>query len=249
VKSSSANSAERFAPQPDEERELLIQEFIPKIKYLASRLSATLPTGLTMDDLISAGVLGFMDALDKYDASRNARLTTYAEFRIKGAMLDEIRSMQWGSRGMKKKISDVKNAYAELDKRLGRHAEEEEVARYLGLTLEEFHKQMSEAGMAVLLNFEDLLPEGDNEMDIMECIPGTDNSDPLTDMNFSDLKRVLGREIDSLPEKERLVMTLYYYEEMTMKEIGQVLGLTESRVCQLNAQALMRLRGKMQDFR
>ncbi len=235
----------------ESERDLLVQEFIPKIKYLASRLSATLPTGLSMDDLISVGVLGLIDAIDKYDASRNARLTTYAEFRIKGAMLDEIRSMQWGSRGMKKRMSDVKKAYSALEKRLGRHAEEDEVADYLGLSLEEFHKQTSEAGMSVLLNFEDLLPSGgDGDMDIMECISdGKKKEGPAAAMDLLEVKSILGKQIDNLPEKERMVMTLYYYEEMTMKEIGAVLSLTESRVCQLNAQALLRLKDKVEILR
>lgn len=250
MKQASGRVKEKERPRTaEEERELLVQEFVPKIKYLASRLSMALPTGLTADDLISAGVLGLMDAMEKYDAGRNARLTTYAEFRIKGAMLDEIRSMQWGSRGMKKRISDVKKAYGALEKTLGRHAEEEEVAEYLGLTLEEFHKQMSDSSAGVLLNFEDLLPNDDNDMDIMECIPGANNEDPLTAMNLSELKTIMGREIDTLPEKERLVMTLYYYEEMTMKEIGLVLNITESRVCQLNAQALMRLKSKLAELR
>jgi len=231
----------------ERERELLVQEFIPKIKYLASRLSATLPTGLGMDDLISVGVIGLIDAIDKYDASRNARLTTYAEFRIKGAMLDEIRSMQWGSRGMKKRMSDVKKAYSTIEKRLGRHAEEDEVADYLGLSLEEFHKQTSEAGMSVLLNFEDLLPSGgDGDMNVMECISDGKKEGPATAMDLLEVKNILGKQIDNLPEKERMVMTLYYYEEMTMKEIGAVLSLTESRVCQLNAQALLRLRDKVE---
>jgi len=232
---------------PETERESLVQEFIPKIKYLASRLSVNLPTGLTTDDLISAGVLGLMDAMEKYDATRNARLTTYAEFRIKGAMLDEIRSMQWGSRGMKKRLSDIKHAFANLEKRLGRPAEDTEVADYLGLSLEDLHKQMGEASTAVLLSFEDLLPKSSGDMDIMECIADRSGRGPVTDLNFSELKSRLGAEIDNLPEKEKLVMTFYYYEEMTMKEIGQILGITESRVCQLNAQGLMRLRGRMSD--
>jgi len=230
-------------------RDSLVAEFIPKIKYLASRLSMNLPTGLTTDDLISAGVLGLMDAMEKYDATRNARLTTYAEFRIKGAMLDEIRAMQWGSRGMKKRLGDIKKAYAALEKRHGRAVEDTEVAEYLGLSLEELHKQMGEASTAVLLSFEDLLPSGSQDMDIMECITDGKGGGPAADMNLSELKTILGREIDRLPEKERLVMTLYYYEEMTMKEIGQILGITESRVCQLNAQGLMRLRARMEDLR
>jgi len=229
----------------EEEKEQIIKDFLPFIKYTANRLSWGLPPQLTVEDLISVGVMGLLEALDRYAEGR-VKLATFAQFRIKGAMLDELRAHNWIPKSMSKKISSVKNAHLLLEKSLGRQPGEAEVAEYLGITLHEYYRILQTANM-VTLRFEDINERmhKDDDMDVMECISDPDAKTPLDLLEEKDRKEMLARVIDDLPEKEKLVLSLYYSEEMTMKEIAATLNLTEGRVCQLHSQSLIRLKAKM----
>jgi RNA polymerase sigma factor for flagellar operon FliA len=226
-------------------QEEVIKEFLPKIKCLAHRLSFKLPPELSTDDLISAGIIGLIEAMDRFDPDKNTKLKTYAEFRIRGAMIDEIRSMQWASRDVKRKISDVRKAYEDLEMQFHRYPEEDEVAKYLGLTLEDFYEILRSTNSANLIGLEDISASySDGNMDFLECLSDPNAVDQLSSMVHKETREELGRAIDSLPEKERMVLTIYYYEELTMKEVGAILGLSESRVCQIHSQAILKLKKK-----
>jgi RNA polymerase sigma factor for flagellar operon FliA len=226
------------------EKEQVIKDFLPFIKYTAHRLSWRLPPQLTVDDLISSGLMGLMDALDKFQHGR-VKLKTYAEIRIRGAMFDELRAVDWVPRSMKKKANEMKNALYRLERKLGRAPEDEEVVEDLGISLDEYYKTLHDASGAMSLRFEDFRENSSGEgLNLMECLADPEAKDPSAALEEEDLKEAIAGLIDELPEKEKLILSLYYWEELTMKEIGRVLELTESRVCQLHSQALLRLRGK-----
>jgi RNA polymerase sigma factor for flagellar operon FliA len=230
----------------EEEKEQVIRDFLPYIKYTACRLAWRLPPQLTVDDLISAGLMGLLDAMEKYERGR-AKLKTYAEFRIKGSMLDELRAVEWLPRSLKAKVNVLKKAYAGLEREFGRPPEDEEVAGALNLTLDEYYKTLGEANGAVEFRFEDFDGNGptDDGLNILECIPDPNACNPLIALEEKAEKKMVARLIDELPEKERLLLSLYYWEELTMKEIGKIMKLTEGRICQLHNQALIRLKAKM----
>ncbi|MBI5634175.1 MAG: FliA/WhiG family RNA polymerase sigma factor [Nitrospirae bacterium] len=227
----------------EEDKEKIISDFLPFVKYTASRLSWRLPPLLTVDDLISTGLMGLLDALEKYDG--RVKLKTYAEFRIKGAMLDELRAMDWVPRSTKKKISEIRNAYSQLERELGRGPDDEEVAELLEIELDEYYGTLQDAHGAISLRFEDFEENSGEGLDIMECIADQREKSPLALLEDEDQKKVLARFIAQLPEKEKLLLSLYYWDELTMKEIGKVMNLTEGRVCQLHTQALIRLKAKV----
>ena len=228
----------------EEERESLIREFLPFIKYTAYRLAWRLPAHLTEEDLISVGTMGLLDALGRYDRQK-AKLRTFVEFRIKGAMLDEIRACDWVPKSAKRKIDSVRKAHARLEKELGRMPEEEEIAGAMGITVEEYHRILQDTNGTVMLRFEDFRMNGDEgDLDIAECISDKNARGPLGELEDSRLKRALAAAIDQLPKKERLILSLYYWDELTMKEIAKVLDITEGRISQLHKQALMRLKSR-----
>lgn len=227
------------------ERERIIKEFAPVIRAMAHRLAFRLPAHLDAEDLVSVGVIGLMDALDKYDPTREAKFKTYAEFRIRGAMLDEIRSMDWVPRSVHERITLLHKTQTELLKRLGRPPTDEETAKALNMTLPELNDFVTRSQGAVLLSIEDL---GLQEMDghkILRMLVDREHPDPLSTVLSDNLREILAGAIRELPEKERLVLSLYYYDELTMKEIGGILKVTESRVCQIHAKAILRLKGRL----
>jgi RNA polymerase sigma factor for flagellar operon FliA len=201
---------------------------------------------MTVDDLISSGLMGLLDALDKFEPGR-VKLKTYAEIRIRGAIFDELRAVDWVPRSTKKKAGRLKSAHLELEKQLGRPPEDEEVVKSLGITLDEYYKMLYETCSAVAVRLEDFRDGGSSGdgLNVLECIPDRNSKDPLSLLEESDIKEALAGLIEELPEKEKLILSLYYWEELTMREIGKTLDLTESRVCQLHGQALLRLKVKM----
>lgn len=227
------------------ERERIIREFVPVIKAMAQRLAFRLPAHLDIDDLVSAGVIGLMDALEKYDPSREAKFKTYAEFRIRGAMLDEIRAMDWVPRSVHERIARLQKTYADLLNTLGRPPTDEEVATALNLSQDELDEWLTSAQGAVVLSLDDLGDESADRGDIVRMLVDRQHPDPLATVVSENVRELVAQAIERLPEKERLVITLYYYEELTMKEIGLVLKVTESRVCQLHAKALLRLKAML----
>ncbi len=223
----------------------VISEFAPIIRYMAQRLAFRLPPSLDVDDLVNAGVIGLMDALGKYDPLREVQFKTYAEFRIRGAMLDEIRSLDWIPRSVREKIGLVQKAFENLAKRFGRAPSEDEVAKELNMDPEQFDAFFPQATAASLLSLEDLgLKDGEERL-LIESLVDSRAENPLLSLLSKDVRETLVKAIEKLPTKERQVVALYYQEELTMKEIGRVLKITESRVCQLHSQAILRLKGKL----
>ncbi len=234
-------------------QEQMVVRYAPLIKYIASRLALRLPAHVSLDDLISSGIIGLIDAIHKFDPAKNITFKTYAEFRIKGAMLDELRSLDWIPRSVRKKSHVIEKAYAELERHLGRPAEPEEVCRTLGLELQEFYQLLDETKAISLVDLEGLWkgnrPGPDfSDPEISEILQDDHLRDPFLALHFSELQEIMVQAIDSLPDKEKLLVSLYYYEELTMKEIGEVMGYTESRISQLHSQAMLRLRSKLKDF-
>ncbi len=232
-----------------ETQERLIAEFAPKIRIMANRLASRLPPHLDVGDIINVGMIGLMDAMTKYNPDRETMFKTYAEFRIRGAMLDEIRAMDWVPRSIREKASKLRGTYQKLEQQLGRPATEEEVATEMDVDLAVLHKLLHQVSHTAVLSLDDLGADSDREVNILECIAQDTTPDPLQNLLQQDTWDLLSEAIELLPQKERLVVTLYYYEELTMREIGQVLGITESRVSQLHSQAVLRIKGKIHHIR
>ncbi|HSL03010.1 MAG TPA: FliA/WhiG family RNA polymerase sigma factor [Nitrospiraceae bacterium] len=232
----------------DSHRELIIKEFAHIVKAMAYRLAYRLPAYMDAEDLVSVGIMGLMDAMDKYDPSREAKFKTYAEFRIRGAMLDEIRSMDWIPRSVHERVTLLQRTQAQLLNRLGRPPTDEEVAAEMKLSPAELDDFLVRSQGAVLVSLDDFnLHEPDGQK-ILDVLADSQHPDPLAIiLNDRERERVADA-IQQLPEKERLVLTLYYYEELTMKEIGRILKVTESRVCQIHTKAVFHLKGTLESL-
>ncbi len=226
-------------------REQLIKEFAHVIRAMAHRLAFRLPAYMDAEDLISVGTIGLMDAMDKYDPTREAKFKTYAEFRIRGAMLDEIRSMDWIPRSVHERIGLLQKTHTELLSRLGRPPSDEEVAAELKMSMEELDDFLTRARGAVLISIDDLSLQEPDGHKVVKMLADTYNPDPLSVLVNERERELIGNAIQLLPEKERLVLSLYYYEELTMKEIGDLLKVTESRVCQIHTKAILRLKAHL----
>ncbi|MBI3803019.1 MAG: FliA/WhiG family RNA polymerase sigma factor [Nitrospirae bacterium] len=227
--------------------EKVISEFAPIIRYLAHRLAFRLPPSLDVEDLVHAGVIGLLDAMGKYDPSREAQFRTYAEFRIRGAMLDEIRSLDWIPRSIREKIALFQKASEQLTRNLGRVPTEEELAGALRMDAAQYDAFLSQAKAVSLLRLDDFGLEEGEERRFIESLADTNAENPLFSLLAQRFREKLIQAIDHLPQKERQVISLYYFEELTMKEVGLVLKVTESRVCQLHAQAIARLKGTLSE--
>ena len=230
-----------------ENREEVIKRYSPMIKYVANRIAMRLPPHIEVDDLISVGVLGLMDAISKYDSTRGAKFKTYAEFRVRGAILDELRSLDWVPRSIRQKASQVDKVVQKLQAKLSRSPEDEEVAQEMGLSLDQFHDTLNETKSMPVFSLEDLglAKDSGEQQSLLDCLAGKADADPQTQIRIVELKEIIAKAIDALPEKERLMVSLYYYEELTMKEIGAVLEITESRVSQIHSKAVYRLRTRL----
>jgi len=226
-------------------KEQIIRDFLPFIRFTARRLAWRLPPGVSEDDLISAGVVGLLDALQRFQPG-SVKLKTYAEHRIRGAMLDELRAADTLPRNVRDRVNAMKSAHTRLEHALGRLPEDHEVAEAIGVSLEEYHRILRDSGAGLHLRFEDLTGRGgdDGPDGFLENVPDADGKDPLSQLERSSMQEMLAGVIREIPEKERLVLSLYYWDELTMKEIGKVLGLTEGRVSQLHGQALLRCKSR-----
>jgi RNA polymerase sigma factor for flagellar operon FliA len=228
-------------------REQIVREHTPLIRYIVNRIAVRLPSHIDLDDLHNTGVIGLMDAIEKYDPEKNCKFKTYAEFRIKGAILDQLRSLDWVPRSVRQKSRRLERAYGEVEQRLGRSANDDEVADSLGLQLDKFHELLNQVRGISLVNLEELGAGSDGERsggfgDIVEDVHA---ENPFASLKLQQMRRIVAETIGTLPEKERLVVSLYYYEDLNMKEIGTILGITESRVCQIHTKAVLRLRSKL----
>jgi RNA polymerase sigma factor for flagellar operon FliA len=224
---------------PDRDRLLL--EHLPTVRYLARRIHERLPQHVELDDLISAGVVGLIDAFSKFDHTKKVQFKSYAQFRIRGAILDSLRTLDWSPRELRRKGRAVEEAIRSVTQRLGRAPNEQEIAAEMELTLNDFQTLLGDLkGLEIgSLHMERTEDSGDQEL---AYVPGAPDEDPLFRCLKGELKQRLTDAIDELPERERLVLTLYYYEELTMKEIGLTLGVVESRVSQIHSAAVLRLR-------
>jgi RNA polymerase sigma factor FliA len=227
-------------------RDQLIMDYAPLIRFVAQRIAARLPSNIDIDDLISAGVIGLMDAIEKYDPSRDNKFKTYAEFRIRGAILDELRSQDWVPRSVRDKAKKIEKTYAELEQKLGRAVSDEELSGALGIQLEEYYDMVSNVKAVTLLSIDEL--SGPNQQDrksLLESLENVSSKNPFTQLKSKGVRDLLVKHIDELPEKQKLVLSLYYYEDLNLKEIGKILEVTESRVSQLHTQAVEKLRSKL----
>lgn len=236
---------QRFDPSQKED---LILQFAPLIKLIVNRIALRLPPHVDSEDLINSGVIGLMDAIEKYDPTKGTSFKTYAEFRIKGAILDELRTLDWFPRSIRQKVNRLESAYANLERQLGRAATDEEVAAALNVDLDEFYEILAQASAVSLVSLYDTGREDGEERSLLECI-NSGEDDPARLLESQEIYEIVGQAIERLPEKERIVVSLYYYDELTMKEIGQVLSLTESRVSQIHTKAVLRLRAKLRNLK
>jgi RNA polymerase sigma factor for flagellar operon FliA len=227
----------------DAERERLILEHLPQVRLIARRIQERLPENISLEDLVSTGVLGLISAIDNFDAAHNVKLKTYAEYKIRGAILDSLRGLDWAPRQKRRKAKQIEAAIAVAEQRLQRAPTEEEIAVQLGVALEEYHEWLVEIRG---LNIASLEYSGQEQgRDLLHYIPDSEENLPSTLLEQSELERLVAESIDEIPEIERIVISLYYHEELTLREIAQVVNLHESRISQLKSQAILRLRARL----
>ncbi|MBN8537561.1 MAG: FliA/WhiG family RNA polymerase sigma factor [Deltaproteobacteria bacterium] len=228
------------------QKDSLIKEYAPLIKFIAQKIAVRLPANIELDDLISAGVIGLMDAIDKYDPSRDNKFKTYAEFRVRGAILDELRSQDWVPRSIRDKSKVLDKTIAMLEQELRRTPTDEEICKTLNITVEEFHDLVNQVRPVSLLSIDDAQTfSNTDKKSILNLLEGSKLANPYNQLNIKKVKDIVAGAIEELPDRQRLVLSLYYYEDLNLKEIGQVLRVTESRVSQLHAQAVIRLKAKL----
>lgn len=230
------------------DNDLLLMEHLPTVRYLARRIHERLPQHVELDDLISAGVVGLIDAVSKFDQSKKVQFKSYAQFRIRGAILDSLRTLDWSPRELRRKGRAVEEAIRSVTQRVGRAPFDQEIAAEMELSLIDYQQLLGELkGLEIgSLHIERSEDSGDEEL---AYIPGSPEEDPLFRCLKGEMKQRLVDAIDELPEKERMVITLYYYEELTMKDIGLTLGVVESRVSQIHSSAVLRLRTALANMR
>lgn len=231
-------------------KEEMILRYAPLIKQVVERLAVRLPAHINKEDLFSAGIIGLLDALAKFDPEKKVKFETYAEIRIKGTILDELRSLDWFSRSARQKANHLEKVLHALVLKKGGKVEDEEIAQKMGLSLGEYYDLLNEIRAVNLLDIENLeeklLPNGGK--DLFNLITGEMEDHPLHETIWQELKKDLAKAIEGLTEKEKMVLNLYYYEELTLKEIGDLLGYTESRICQIHAQTILKLRSELKEY-
>lgn len=226
---------------PDE----LLEEYLPLVRYHADQLMRKTPDSIELDDLVNAGVLGLLDGARRFDASRDIQFKTFVSYRVRGAMIDYLRAFDWMPRGLRDHAKEMQEAFRDLEQLYGRPADEEEIAQHLGIDLDEYRQRLSQVRSMSIVHFDDLPIAGndDEELSILETLEADPLLTPESQNTMIEFVKQLADAIAQLPKRENVLITLYYYEELTMKEIALILGLTESRVSQLHSQMVLRLRG------
>jgi RNA polymerase sigma factor for flagellar operon FliA len=228
-----------------EERERLIIEHLPQVRLIARRIHERLPESVNLDDLISTGTLGLIAAIDRFDPHHNVKLKTYAEYKIRGAILDSLRGLDWAPRQQRRRSKQIEAAIAAAEQRLHRSPTEDEIARELRLSLEEYHEWLVDIRGVNLGSLETSAPEDDSR-NLLKYISGDEEDWPSRLLERSELQRLLAEAIEKMPRSERIVISLYYHEELTLREIAKVVNLHESRISQLKSQAILRLRAYLE---
>ena len=227
-------------------REKIMLANLSLISYISERLAVSLPQSVELDDLKSLGILGLIDAIENYKPEKQVRFTSYAALRIKGSIIDGLRSLDWVPRSVRKKARDLERCLHEFEGELGRPASEKEMSEKLGITLGEYQALLEEVSPITFLSLNDTVYEDDDQsISLGDVIEDAANFGPYSMLERKEVKRLLVGGINALPEREKLVIALYYYEGLTLKEIGEVMQISESRVCQIHTEAMLRLRGKL----
>ena len=228
-------------------RDRLILTYAPLVKYVAGRLGSGLPAHVDEGDLVSYGLLGLISAIERYDPARDIKFETYAIARIKGAIIDELRALDWVPRSVRSRAREIERAIAELEAKLGTAPTDEQIAERIGITVDELGDSLTDISRSSIAALDELWSvsgEGD-QVSLMDTIEDTTGPRPVEALDETEMREALAEAIARLPEREKLVVTLYYYEELTLREIGEVLGVTESRVSQLHTKAILRLKARL----
>jgi RNA polymerase sigma factor FliA len=227
-------------------RDELIVSHLPMVKYLVGKIASQLPPHLDREDLLSAAIVGLITAAERFDPTRGVQFKTFVEQRIRGTIMDELRSQDWLTRSVREKFKRLEREFASLEQKLGRNPTSEEVAGAMQMEMEDYFKLLEEVHFLSVVSLDDSWEDEDGgSFGLLDVLEDKRSENPQDQMMAREMVDVMAEAIDALPEKERIVITLYYYEEMNLKEIGAVLSLTESRICQLHSQAVLRLRSKM----
>ncbi len=228
-------------------RDYFVRQYAPLVKYVAGKVAIGMPNNVEFDDLVGFGVFGLFDAIEKFDPDKHVKFKTYAVTRIRGAIFDELRSIDWVPRSVRQKTREVEEAIRKLEASLGRAASDQEIARAMRMDLKDFHHLMLKISGTSVLSLNEVWYAGDDndKISIVESIESPSSLNPDTIVEKEEIKRVIIEAINELPEKDKKVLILYYYEDLTLKEIGEVLEVTESRVSQLHTKAIMRLRARL----
>jgi len=226
-------------------REDLILRHAPLVKQITERMAIRLPSHVSKEDLVSAGIVGLLDALDKFDPEIGVKFQTYAGHRIRGAILDELRKMDWVSRTVRKEIHNIEAAINKLRSKLGREPEDFEVAKELGVDIGSYQKMIARAQGAGLLSIDMTMPDGSSQHFGMQT---SSTPSPFDELKRKELKGIISKALSRLSRNEQLVMSLYYYEGLTLKEIAEIMGLTESRICQIHSKVILSLRARLRSY-
>ena len=229
-------------------KDKLIAEYAGLVRYTAQRVAINLPPSVELDDLIGSGVMGLIRAVELFEPERGLKFETFASHKIRGAILDELRALDWVPRSIRQKSRNLQKAYAELETKLGRMPYDDEVAEHLEMTREDLESMLTDVAPTTLISLEESMPDRGDEgksLALIDTIEDPQGGNPLKELGYQEVKRILKETIGQLPERERLVVALYHYEELTLKEIGEVLSLTESRVSQIHSKAMLKLRSRL----
>ncbi len=232
-------------------RDFFVRQYAPLVKYVAGKIALGMPQNVEFDDLVGFGVFGLFDAIDKFDPGKHVKFKTYAVTRIRGAIFDELRTIDWVPRSVRQKAREVEDTVRHLESSLGHSASDDEIATAMEMSLKDFQQMMLKISGTSMLSLHDIWYTGEDndKISIAESIESPGSLNPDTIVEKDEIKRVIVAAIKELPEKEKKVLVLYYYEDLTLKEIGEVLEVTESRVSQLHTKAIMRLRAKLTSFK
>ncbi|MFP4163366.1 MAG: FliA/WhiG family RNA polymerase sigma factor [Chitinispirillaceae bacterium] len=229
-------------------KDKLLVEYAHLVKYITQRLAVNLPQSVDRNDLVSSGIVGLIRAVETFEPERGFKFETYAGHKIRGAILDELRALDWVPRSIRQKSRDLQKVFVKLENKLGRAPYDDEVCEELGITMGEYEQLLAEVTPTTIISLEEALPDkhsDSKEIRVIDQIEDPGGSNPLKELGYTEVKSILKESIASLPEKEKLVVALYHYEELTLKEIGVVLDLTESRVSQIHSKAILKLRSRL----